>query len=192
MHLSNPPTTLDEAILLLTEVSYQLDASCHDVDLMLRRLRMEVENEVVLPGEQFIEDAWTAQKGCDPETGKGWLTPRMERAAARATKEMYEQEIEALTCRVSELTVALDRQRAAFQIIHDRQNGRVGEADLNEGIRLIDKVLRGENGEDLSLPKINVVAETRTEDAIGTTALEVVRVEREDDGSFTAVVPWQR
>lgn len=41
--------------------------------------------------------------------------------------------------------------------------------------------------ERLQTPKINIRCETKSDWLIGTTTLNVIRVEREDDGSFTAV-----
>jgi hypothetical protein len=38
-----------------------------------------------------IERLWKEQKGIDPETGKMWLTPRMERNAEETVKS-WEQE----------------------------------------------------------------------------------------------------
>jgi hypothetical protein len=55
----------------------------------------------ILPGEQFIEDAWNAQKGCCPTTGKAWLTPRMERNAAAS--------------RIAELELACEKQAAMIR-----------------------------------------------------------------------------
>ncbi len=43
------------------------------------------------------------------------------------------------------------------------------------------------------LPKINIRCETKSSGIIGTTYLDVVRVEQEDDGSYTAVTDfWPR
>ncbi len=40
------------------------------------------------------------------------------------------------------------------------------------------------------LPKINIVCETRDGGVIGSTCLNVIRVEQEDDGSLTAVTDF--
>ena len=45
------------------------------------------------------------------------------------------------------LREALLHQRTALQIVRDRQHGRVSEADLNQGIALIDAAIAAEKGE---------------------------------------------
>jgi hypothetical protein len=37
----------------------------------------------VLPGEEAEEARWKVESGVDPDTGRMWLTPRMERNAQR-------------------------------------------------------------------------------------------------------------
>ena len=39
--------------------------------------------EPILPGEEAIEAKWKATRGIQRESGEMWLTPRMEREAAR-------------------------------------------------------------------------------------------------------------
>lgn len=38
--------------------------------------------------EEELELLWQEQKGIDPETGRMWLTPRMEREAKELEKEL--------------------------------------------------------------------------------------------------------
>lgn len=47
--------------------------------------------------------------------------------------------------------------------------------------------------DDAALPKVNIVCETRTDAVAGSMSLNVIRVEREDDGSVTAITDhWPR
>ena len=41
------------------------------------------QEDVAPPCESDIEERWLIEKGVNPETGEAWLTPRMERNAAR-------------------------------------------------------------------------------------------------------------
>ena len=43
---------------------------------------------------------------------------------------------------------------------------------------------------DTPLPKVNIRCEIKTEDILGSTYLNVIRVEQEDDGSYTAVTDY--
>ncbi len=67
-----------------------------------------MKDDEVRPDELALEALWKAQKGVDPETGKAWLTPRMERIAA-ATAAAWEQRDR------HEEQIALEEHRRAME-----------------------------------------------------------------------------
>jgi hypothetical protein len=71
----------------------------------------------ILPGEQFIEDTWNTQRGCDPITGKAWLTPRMERNAAASRIAELESSCEKQAATISSLQSTIEAY--AEQAIED-------------------------------------------------------------------------
>jgi hypothetical protein len=85
---------------LMHEVIHALEAwtnvefSDEKIEELLMRYKawMEAQAEI-LPGEEEIESLWHKQKGLDPETGRMWLTPRMERAAKKLQDNWDEMEV---------------------------------------------------------------------------------------------------
>lgn len=70
------------------------------------------------------------------------------------------------------------------------ESERAANARLTEELEYLRR--RNQRLEERT-PKVNIRCETVCGDVTGTTTLDVVRVEREDDGSFTAVTDhWPR
>ncbi len=132
-----------------------------------------------LPGEiRNLASEFTDEGGA-PEVMREWAD-RLERALAQ-------QPAPVAPARDSLLQTAL---RNLPQYIS--KSGLVGP-DKHSAMQCFE-VLRDALAQQPAAPKINIECETRNNGITGSTSLEVIRVEQEDDGSWTAVTnhwPWK-